>query len=68
MNPKPMAALVSIEDLLRLEALDTAGAEKPGVHPIMCAFGGWAERDDIDTLTDAIYQHRTATLGREAEQ
>ena len=62
-----VAALVSLQDLRRLEALDAASAEKPDVHPIMRAFAGWAERDDIDTLTDEIYQHRTATLGREIE-
>lgn len=64
---KPVAALVSLQDLRRLEALDLAGAEKPDVHPIMRAFGGWAERDDLDTLTDEIYQHRAATRGREVE-
>ncbi len=64
---KPVAALVSLRDLQRLEALDTAGTEKPHVHPIMRAFAGWAERDDLDTLTDEIYQDRAATLGREVE-
>jgi len=64
---KPVAALVSLQDLRRLEALDSAGAETPGVHPIMRAFGGWAERDDLDTLTDEIYQKRAASLGREVE-
>ncbi len=64
---KPVAALVSLQDLQRLEALDASGAEKPDVHPIIRAFGGWAKRDDLDTLTDEIYQHRTATLGREVE-
>ena len=64
---KPVAALVSLQDLQRLEALDAAGAEKPAVHPIMRAFAGWAERDDLDTLTNEIYQNRAATLGREVE-
>jgi hypothetical protein len=59
--------LVSLQDLRRLEALDAAGAEKPAVHPIMRAFAGWAERDDLDTLTNEIYQNRAATLGREVE-
>src|SRR4051794_33931604 len=64
---KPVAALVSLQDLQRLEALDAAGAAKPDVHPIMRAFAGWAERSNIDTLTDEIYQQRAATLGREVE-
>jgi prevent-host-death family protein len=64
---KPVAALVSLQDLRRLEALDAAGAEKPDMHPVMRAFGGWAERDDLDTLTDEIYQQRVATQGREVE-
>src|SRR5215217_1228169 len=64
---KPVAALVSLQDLRRLEALDTAGAEKPDMHPVMRAFGGWAERDDLDALTNEIYQQRATTLGREVE-
>jgi prevent-host-death family protein len=64
---KPVAALVSLQDLQRLEALDSAGAEEPDVHPIMRAFGGWAGRGDLDTLTEEIYQNRAATLGREIE-
>jgi prevent-host-death family protein len=64
---KPVAALVSLQDLQRLEALDGIGAEQPDAHPIMRAFGGWAERDDLDTLTDEIYQQRAAALGREVE-
>jgi prevent-host-death family protein len=64
---KPVAALVSLQDLRRLEALDAAGAETPGVHPIMRAFAGWAEHDDLDALTDEIYEHRAATQGREVE-
>ena len=64
---KPVAALVSLQDLRRLEALDDASTAKPDVHPIMRAFAGWAERDDLDTLTNEIYQNRAATLGREVE-
>ena len=64
---KPVAALVSLQDLQRLEALDSAGAAKTDVHPIMRAFGGWAERNDLDTLTDEIYQNRAQTLGREVD-
>ena len=64
---KPVAALVSLHDLRRLEELDGAAFKKPDVHPIMRAFGGWADRDDLDTLEREIYEERTATLGREVE-
>lgn len=64
---KPVAALVSLQDLQRLEALDAAGTEQLEIHPIMRAFAGWAERDALDTFSDEIYQNRAATLGREVE-
>jgi prevent-host-death family protein len=74
---KPVAALVSVEDLRRLEALDsaaTAAASSPGdaargpaVHPIMRAFGGWADRDDLDELLAEIYADRLAATDREVE-
>ena len=64
---KPVAALVSLQDLQRLEALDATGTVKPDVHPIMRAFAGWTEDDHFDTLTDEIYHDRAATHGREVE-
>jgi prevent-host-death family protein len=61
---KPVAALVSVEDLRRLEALDSTAAERapspgeaarrPDAHPITRAFGGWAARDDLDELVKEI--------------
>jgi len=53
---KPMAALVSVEDLHRLETLDTAAINRavPGAHPIMRAFGGWADRTDLDELVACL--------------
>ena len=64
---KPVAALVSVDDLRRLEAIDSArtGGENENVHPIMRAFGGWADRDDIDALLIEIYADREAAIGRE---
>ncbi len=64
---KPVAALVSLQDLRRLEELEAAAAKQPNVHPIMRAFGGWADRDDLDALTSEIYEHRAATHGREVD-
>ena len=72
---KPVAALINVEDLRRLEAMDSAAAvrtvspgdaaRKPAAHPIMRAYGGWAERDDLDALVDEIYADRLATTERE---
>ena len=64
---RPMAALVSVEDLRRLETLETAANNRgaPSVHPIMRAFGGWADRTDLDELATEIYAHRAAAAGRE---
>ena len=66
---KPMAALVSIEDLHRLEALDAAGIDnqEQDIHPVMRAFGGWADREDLDELVTEIYANRMAATGREVE-
>jgi prevent-host-death family protein len=72
---KPVAALVSVEDLRRLEALDSTAAKKtpssrsiaegPGAHPIMRAFGSWADRDDLDELVGEIYTDRLTIPDRE---
>jgi prevent-host-death family protein len=72
---KPVAALVSVEDLRRLEALDSTpagrapaagdAAVRSGVHPIMRAFGGWADRDDLDELVEKIYADRLTATARE---
>ena len=62
---KPVAALVSVRDLRWLEALDSAGPASKSVHPIMRAFGGWANRTDIDELLTEVYADREAAFGRE---
>ena len=64
---KPVAALVSVDDLRRLERLDSirAGGESENVHPIMRAFGGWANRTDLDELLTEIYADREVATGRE---
>jgi len=64
---KPIAAIVSVEDLHTLEAMEAAGerSETGVVHPIMRAFGGWAHRTDVDELLAEIYIDRKAAAGRE---
>jgi prevent-host-death family protein len=65
---KPAAALISMDDLARLEQLDMQeNAEASGTHPIMAAFGGWGERDDLDELLEEIYADREKALGREID-
>ncbi len=64
---RPVAALVSIEDLRRLEALDAADIQQGDTHPIMRAFGGWADRSDLDELGTEIYADREAAGGREVD-
>jgi prevent-host-death family protein len=64
---KPVAALVSLEDLRRLEVLEAAetGVRSQNLHPIMRAFGGWVDRTDLDELVAEIYADRDAATGRE---
>jgi len=66
---KPVAALVGINDLRRLEILERDASQKKGetAHPIMRAFGGWADRTDTDDLVAAIYADREAAAGREVD-
>ena len=68
---KPMAALVSVEDLRRLETADAIADEstvKPVMHPIMRAYGGWAESDDLgDEFVAEIYADRLKAVGREID-
>jgi prevent-host-death family protein len=64
---KPVAALVSLEDLQRLESLDSTSQAPLAAHPIMRAYGGWAGRDDLDALVAEIYSAREVAAGREVE-
>jgi prevent-host-death family protein len=60
---KPVAALVPMEDLRWLETRDamrqSASAEP---HPIMKAYGLWADRDDLDDLIAEIYADREKSI------
>ncbi len=65
---KPIAALISLEDLHRLEALEREekrGDEPEAAHAIMQAYGGWSARDDLDDLVAEIYADRETASGRE---
>ena len=65
---KPVAALISLEDLQRLEVLEAADTQPTeGQHPVMKAFGGWADLDNLDKLMTEIYAERDSTDGREVQ-
>ena len=68
---KPVAALVSVEDLRRLEVADaTSGetSETPMMHPIMRAYGGWAKSDDLgDEFVAEIYADRLKAVRQEID-
>jgi prevent-host-death family protein len=63
---KPVAALVSVEDLRRLEATDQpqTTADESAEHPVMKAYGRWAGSDDWDAILEEIYADRLASTGR----
>lgn len=64
---RPVAALVGLGDLRRLEALDAeqATGTKPERHPVMTAFGAWSGGDDWDRLLADICAERTVARGRD---
>jgi prevent-host-death family protein len=64
---RPVAALVGLDDLQRLEALDAerAAGTPPERHPVMAAFGAWSDGDDWDNLLADVYAERAAAQGRE---
>ena len=66
---KPVAALVSVEELRRLEVTDQTQVttDKPAEHPIMKVYGRWAGPDDWDAVLEEIYADRLASTGREIE-
>ena len=56
---KPMAALVSAEDLARLEQEPTI------TKGLLAAVGAWSEFDELDQMIEDIYKQRTEALDRE---
>ncbi len=56
---KPMAALVSAEDLARLEQQPTS------TKGVLAAVGAWSEFDELDQMVEDIYKQRTEALDRE---
>ena len=60
---KPLAALVSVTDLERLE---TGGPAAPRPQGALALVGAWREVDDedMDSLVEAIYAQREEDTGR----
>ncbi|MCH8107464.1 MAG: type II toxin-antitoxin system Phd/YefM family antitoxin [Chloroflexi bacterium] len=55
---KPMAALVSAEDLAQLEQEPTAS------KGLRAAVGAWADFEDLDQVIDDIYRQREQSTDR----
>ena len=56
---KPMAALVSAEDLARLE-------EQPkGQHGLLATVGAWADFEGLDEMIEDIYRQRGQAQDRD---
>lgn len=66
---RPVAAVVGVDDLRRLERLDAEArrVEEGARHPVMRAFGAWEPVDELDGLVEAIYEARKTGLLREVE-
>jgi len=60
---KPMAAMVSIEDLEIIESLKKTGQKKG----LLAAIGAWEDFDDIDKAVTIIYDERRKSKDREVE-
>ena len=66
---KPYMALVPLEDLRRLEALDSSqtssGNEEGGKHPLESVVGLWADSPEMDEIFAEIIRERHNDYGRE---
>jgi len=58
---RPMVAVVSIDDLKRLEESSAQAAEPGGALALV---GAWADVDKLDELVAEIYAARERDLGR----
>jgi prevent-host-death family protein len=62
---QPMAALVPLEDLRTLQALEAEskmpGQPRPG---LLAAIGAWEDYDDLDRFIEQLYKAREAAAGR----
>ena len=66
---KPVAALISMDDLRRLENFEQKNKcqIRETEHPVMRAYGGWADHDNLDELIETIYADRKTAAGRQVD-
>ena len=64
---KPIAALVSVEDLTRLEAEGPTSDHPLGALGLVGAWGGIIDDAEIDAITDQIYKARDEDTVRDVE-
>jgi len=55
---RPMAALVSVDDLARLEQ------EPPAPRGLLAAVGAWADFEELDEVVQEIYEQRERARDR----
>ena len=59
---KPMAALVSVQELQRIEGLK----EKEKKKGLLAAIGAWEDFEDLESTVSAIYERRKKSKDRSA--
>ncbi|HLH25003.1 MAG TPA: type II toxin-antitoxin system Phd/YefM family antitoxin [Chloroflexota bacterium] len=64
---KPLAALVSVDDLQRLEGAAAPPAQPPSVPPWVGAWGDLLTDEEIDAFIADVYAARERDLGRPVE-
>lgn len=65
---KPIAALVPMDDLRRLEKMDAdspSESERPKQHPLMAVYGAWADSPEMDEIFEEILRERHNTPPRD---
>ena len=59
-NGKPMAALVSVQELQQIES----SKEKEKKKGLLAAIGAWEDFEDLDSMVSAIYERRKKSKDR----
>ncbi len=64
---QPMAAIVPLEDLQKLQAIEKQAPGGGSPRGLLAAIGAWEDYKDLDQLVDDIYEARTAAASRRVE-
>lgn len=62
---KPLAALVSMDDLQRLERLQPSSSGPQGALAMVGAWAGLMSDEEIDEFVEHVYRTRAEDLGRQ---